>query len=101
MANGFGTLTKPNGYKYSGGWEDNDYHGHAKICFADGSEFEGFFKNGYRHGKGKHKSPSGKLHYEIWRDGDLEEIIGENSEFEHSRPQTCMDMDESTKDLVS
>ena len=86
MANGFGILTKKNGYKYSGCWKDIDYHGQANIQFADGSEYDGNFRNGYRHGKGKHKDPSGKIHFEIWKDGDLQEIMGENSEFDYNRP---------------
>lgn len=71
MATGHGILTKKSGYRYEGGWKDNDYHGFARIIQQDGAKYEGNFQNGYRHGKGKHISITGEVHHEIWNEGNL------------------------------
>ena len=44
--NGKGTMTYPDGQKYSGEFKDGEKHGHGTLIYADGKTVAGEFKNG-------------------------------------------------------
>ena len=47
-----GTLTWPDGEKYTGEWEDGRQNGQGKLTFFSGNKYEGEFKDGKYHGRG-------------------------------------------------
>ena len=51
---GEGTYVKADGLEtFSGHFENDTLNGAGKHCTNDGTVYEGGFKNGYRHGRGK------------------------------------------------
>ena len=55
-----GTLTWPDGEKYTGEWKDGRKNGQGKLTFFSGNKYEGEFKDGKYHGRGMF----------IWSDSD-------------------------------
>ena len=49
---GFGTLTYPNGAKYTGEWRFNLFHGNGELIYSNGDKFTGQFREGKRNGRG-------------------------------------------------
>ena len=47
-----GTLTWPDGEKYTGEWKDGRKNGQGKLTFFSGNKYEGEFKDGKYHGRG-------------------------------------------------
>ena len=64
-----GTLTWPDGEKYTGEWKDGRKNGQGKLTFFSGNKYEGEFKDGKYHGRGLFTwSDSDKYHGEF-KDG--------------------------------
>ena len=52
----------------------NEQNGEGKIIYPDGRMWEGHFKDGHKHGRGKFTQPDGEVIYEIWNMGQVKEI---------------------------
>mmetsp|Transcript_15871 Transcript_15871/g.36285 ORF Transcript_15871/g.36285 Transcript_15871/m.36285 type:complete len:204 (-) Transcript_15871:808-1419(-) len=51
-SDGYAVKTFPSGNKYEGEWKDGKYHGKGKLIYADGRQYEGDWFQGVNHGKG-------------------------------------------------
>ena len=74
IPNGWGNAQYLDGKLYDGEWKDGKFHGRGKEFYPDGTlEFEGEFKEGLRDGYGKAYLHDGKLIYEgKWKNGEQE-----------------------------
>ena len=50
--------------KYDGQWINDEFDGYGEYIWENGEYYEGPFKNGLRHGKGKYFYSNGKIKYE-------------------------------------
>eukprot|EP00911_Craspedida_sp_UC1_P001797 UC1_evm1s1373 len=66
--NGFHKVTFANGV-YEGEWKDGKQHGRGKYTFASGNVYEGEWKDDKRTGRGKFTWPSGDVYEGEWKDG--------------------------------
>ena len=64
------TVIYPNGYTYEGDWKDGQKHGKGKYTdYADGDTYEGEWKDGTQHGQGKITYTDGGTYEGEWKDG--------------------------------
>ena len=49
---GLGTFKSSEGWTYEGMWVNDVMHGHGKTIYADGTVYDGWMRNGHRHGDG-------------------------------------------------
>jgi hypothetical protein len=66
---GFGEAQWPNGTHYSGEFRYGRQNGRGKVVMADGSHFEGLYRDGYREGLGTTVWPDGKRYEGEYRHG--------------------------------
>jgi len=80
VKNEIGHLTVTNG-KYYGGIKDGNMHGNGKKhgkgknSYANGSVYEGYWKDDKKHGTGKYSSASGDVYEGYWKDGEKQETV--------------------------
>lgn len=60
---GFGKYTFNNGNIYEGYLKDGKRHGNGIITYSSGSVYDGEFKDGKQDGKGKYTTPNGHLYF--------------------------------------
>ena len=65
-----GTYTYTDGDIYEGEFKDGKRHGKGKYTFKNGDIYEGEFKNGAKHGKGKYTSANGTIYDGDWENGE-------------------------------
>ena len=61
--------TFANGDVYEGDWKDGKGHGKGKCTYASGNMYEGDWKDGKKHGKGKHTWANGNVYEGDYKDG--------------------------------
>jgi hypothetical protein len=66
-----GKMTYEDGSQYEGSWLEGARHGRGKCFFADGSEYEGEFWEGHYHGQGKMTWNDGGFYVGEWCDGEI------------------------------
>ena len=66
------TVTMKTGSTYTGDLnERNERHGYGVYLVIYGGSYEGYWKNGFKHGKGVFKYKDGNIHYEgDWQCGE-------------------------------
>jgi len=69
MPHGRGSLTYPDGSKYTGQWKNGKRHGQGTLIFADGDKFVGRWENNLRNGQGTYTWTSGSEYSGAWKDG--------------------------------
>lgn len=70
---GYGTFTWPDEKKiYEGNWRQGKMHGRGKLVFANGKSFQGEFKDGVREGYGVLKLNSSRKISGNWSEDRLE-----------------------------
>src|SRR5574343_1875170 len=69
-AHGFGTLYA-NGTVYEGDWRNGEMHGKGEYTYANGSVYYGDWRDGKERGKGRLTLVKGTVYYGDWRDGRL------------------------------
>ena len=62
------TLTKPDGSKYVGEWQDRKRHGQGTFTFPDGGKYVGGWQDNKMHGQGTETLPSGSKYVGEWKD---------------------------------
>ena len=67
--NYIGTHTFADGSTYNGEWKDNKHHGHGTYTFADGSTYIGGWKDGNEHGQGTSTLADGSSYIGDWKNG--------------------------------
>ncbi len=55
--------------KYRGAWKNGLFNGLGRLIYKNGSEYNGFLKNGIRHGEGNFKSITGYSYSGQWISG--------------------------------
>ena len=70
-----GTRMWASGDVYEGDFKDGKQHGKGKYTLASGDVYEGDFKDGKQHGKGKYSSADGTTYEGIWVDGEYSESL--------------------------
>ena len=69
---GYGKLTWSNGL-YEGHFKDGLWHGKGKMIFADGGSYAGGWREGKKDGRGKYTFPTGgRVHEGEWKAGVLQ-----------------------------
>jgi hypothetical protein len=63
-------MTWPDGDRYEGHWTNDLMDGVGRYVHADGSVYEGLFKAGKKHGRGRQSQKKGSVEGE-WKDGEL------------------------------
>ena len=63
-----GTKEYGNGDKYEGEWREGLMHGRGKYTFADGTFYEGEWKDDKRHGRGKEAFADGRIYDGEWKE---------------------------------
>ena len=58
----------PNGDVYEGEWKFGKQHGRGKITYSSGAVYEGEWKDGKRHGRGKITYPNGAVYEGEWKE---------------------------------
>jgi hypothetical protein len=76
-----------NGDLHVGSWLANQFHGHGRYFFEDGTALEGNFKYGMKHGKFKRQLPSGEL--DIIR-YENDNIVGQGVRWNKSRTKAWL-----------
>lgn len=76
-----------NGDLYVGSWLANQFHGHGRYFFEDGTALEGNFKYGMKHGKFKRQLPSGEL--DIIR-YENDNVVGQGVRWNESRTKAWL-----------
>jgi hypothetical protein len=66
---GQGTMTYPDGAKYVGEWQDGKRHGQGTYTYPDGAKYVGGYKDGKRHGQGTYTWPNGTKYVGGYKDG--------------------------------
>eukprot|EP00957_Ditylum_brightwellii_P211614 15366379-Ditylum_brightwellii.AAC.2 len=69
---GVGTLTKANGSTYNGGWKDDLYDGFGTYKNPTGYMYRGHYRLGRRHGHGECHFPNGDEYIGEWVNGEME-----------------------------
>ena len=69
LPNGNGKRVYADGSVYDGQWRDGEPHGKGTEVSVGGATYVGDFVEGKRHGKGKFKSPTGDLYDGDYREG--------------------------------
>ncbi|RZK01893.1 MAG: molecular chaperone Tir, partial [Flavobacterium sp.] len=64
-----GAIHYSNGSYYEGEWKEGDCHGKGKLIYADGGIYEGSFKKGEPDGKGKIQYVGGDHYDGQWKAG--------------------------------
>ena len=62
-------ITFADGSKYEGEWKDNQPNGQGKLTLADGGKYAGKWKDDQPHGQGKLTRPDGSKLIGQWKDG--------------------------------
>ena len=75
---GFGKVRKNSKLVYEGKFKDGEFHGRGKQIFEDGV-YEGKFKDGEFHGRGKLTYPAGDIYEGAFKDGQFHGIGKWNS----------------------
>ena len=70
MRDGFGCLTRPDGYVYRGFWLNNKRHGEGDETLPDGTNYDGDWANDRKHGWGMTSYLDGTEHKGDWRNGE-------------------------------
>ena len=71
LQHGQGTYKLPNGYEYTGNWEDGEIKGEGVARFPNGSVYEGAFAKGKPEGFGKITFADGGTFEGEWVDGAI------------------------------
>lgn len=69
--NGEGSFAYADGSKYEGGFRNGKPHGNGIFAHFDGDRYEGQFKDGFEHGQGTLYSIEGKVFAGIWKEGEF------------------------------
>ena len=59
ILNGYHRYTYADGSTYDGEWKDDKGHGQGTLTWADGNKYEGEWKDGKKHGQGTYNYPDG------------------------------------------
>jgi len=88
--NGKGIYLYSNGEKYEGQFKNGKRHGRGRLNFPDSSKYIGQFKNGKRHGQGILNFPDGGYYIGEWKDdllkGQETEINPDGTKSEAATP---------------
>ena len=69
---GHGTMIWADGSKYDGQWKDNDYHGQGIEIWADGSKYVGLWVKGKKTGQGTMIWANGSKYVGQWKDDEFQ-----------------------------
>lgn len=71
LYNGYGHMSYSDGSRYVGNWVDGWQHGAGKMDYVDGSSYDGEWKEGEKHGRGKMIFFDGSSFEGTWKDGKI------------------------------
>lgn len=69
--NGQGVFAYADGSKYDGSFRNGKFEGQGKFYFANGERYEGKFHQNYPHGPGTLYKPTGEVESGEWRNGEF------------------------------
>ena len=74
-----GRFITAEGSVYTGKFQNDLYTGEARMSYLTGASYEGYYRNGKRHGLGTQVNGEGKVTLGRWENGELVEEFNEDT----------------------